>query len=39
MTIAAIAQYLGLNSASVIPHEEAQVAIAITQLHFDVGGI
>ena len=38
MTIAAVAQDLGLNSASVVPHKQAQVVIAVSQLHFDIRG-
>jgi hypothetical protein len=30
MAIAAVAQDLGLNSASVVPYKQAQVAIAVS---------
>ena len=38
MALAAVAQDLGLNSGSVVPHKEAQIVIAISQLHLDIRG-
>src|SRR5580692_8661730 len=38
VTLTTVAQNLQFDSASVVSHKEAQVAVAITQLHFDIRG-